>query len=277
MSRCALGHWCQSPQVPLEDESVCLGTLVSSPQVPLKDEPVRLGTLVSVPTAFEVAGEGAEAIEAVGGESAQTGRFETGRLDGIESVEGFDGIVQQRIEAHAQLDDVGGRPRGGGMLRLAAERLDGGADAGRIFGSEGERLAIDIDGVGGDLRGDLLKGFGRDGGDFGEAEVGVAEALVLVDEVIGVTAADAGVEGAEFVPGEAEVVEHVGVADLLQALGAGGGTAAGDIGEGLLEADPGTEIDLLLRVHEGVSEMRFRFSGEVCCKERRWRGAAGTA
>ena len=86
--------------------------------------------------------------------------------------------------------------------------------------------------------------------------------------VSGVTAADAGMEGAELFPGEPEIVEHVGIADLLEALGAGGGAPAGDVGEGLLKADPGTEIDLLLRVHEGFSEMRFRFSGEVCCKER---------
>ena len=49
------------------------------------------------------------------------------------------------------------------MLKLAAERLNGSADAGRIFGGEGEGLALDLDDVGRDLRGDLLKGFGGDG------------------------------------------------------------------------------------------------------------------
>src|SRR5581483_6053300 len=47
-----------------------------------------------------------------------------------------------------------------------------------------------------------------------------------------------GVEGAELFPSEAERVEHVGIADLLEALGVRGGATAGDVGEGLPEGRP---------------------------------------
>lgn len=73
-----------------------------------------------------------------------------------------------------------------------------------IFRDELEPFALDFEGVGGivrgEVRGDLLEGLGRDVGDFGEAEVSVAEASILQDEVIGVAPADAGVAGAELVP-----------------------------------------------------------------------------
>ena len=67
-------------------------------------------------------------------------------------------------------------------------------------------------------------------------------------------AADAGIFLAKFLPGEAEVVEHFGIADLAEALGTGSRATAGDDGEGLLESDPGAEVDLFLRVHTRVWE-----------------------
>ena len=65
-------------------------------------------------------------------------------------------------------------------------------------------------------------------------------------------AADAGVVLAELFPGEAERVEHVGVADLLEALGAGGGAPAGDGGKGLLETQPGAEVEMFFAVPVGI-------------------------
>ena len=138
------------------------------------------------------------------------------------------------------------------MAHLVAEGLDGGAEARRIFRSERNFLALDLEGVGIDMGGDFAEGFGGDAGDFGEAKVGVAELLVLLDEVIGVAAADAGVLGAELVPGEAEVVEHVGVADLLEALGAGRGATTADGGEGFLETGPGAEILMFFIIHKAL-------------------------
>ena len=56
--------------------------------------------------------------------------------------------------------------------------MDGGANARRVFRGERHFLAFDCDGVALDAAGDLLKDSGGDAGDFGEAEVGVAELLV---------------------------------------------------------------------------------------------------
>jgi hypothetical protein len=121
------------------------------------------------------------------------------------------------------------------------------------------------------VTGDPLEGFGRDASDFGEAEVGVAELIVLLDEMIGMAAADAGVFGAEFVPGEAEGIEHAGVADLLEALGAGCGATAGDGGEGILETGPGAEVELFFAIHERFSHRSMRDWGKLCCKQGGWR------
>ena len=75
-------------------------------------------------------------------------------------------------------------------------------------------------------------------------------------------AADAGIVLAEFVPGEAEVVEHFGIADLAKALGAGRRATAGDDGEGLLESDPRAEVNLFFRVHTRVWETIVAEFGE---------------
>ena len=202
----------------------------------------------------ELAGEVAELVHGVNGEAAEGGAFGVGgERRGREGGDGFSAIGGERIEADLQFGDTGGRARGRRrMAHLVAEGLDGGAEARRIFRSERNFLALDLEGVVIDMRGDFAEGFGRDSGDFGEAEVGVAELLVLLDEVIGVAAADAGVVGAELVPGETEVVEHVGVADLLEALGAGRGATAADGGEGILETRPGAEIALLFVIHEAL-------------------------
>lgn len=133
------------------------------------------------------------------------------------------------------------------MAHLVAQGVNRGASLGGIFRDELEMLAIDIDRVAIDVTGDLLKGFGRDADDFGEPEVEVAKAIVLADEVIGVAVADAGIVVAELFPGEAEVIEHAGVAHLLEALSASRGATAGDGGKGVLEAGPGAEIPMFFR------------------------------
>ena len=46
------------------------------------------------------------------------------------------------------------------------------------------------------------------------SEVGIAELIVLLDDVIGVAATDAGVIFAELLPGKAEGSEYFGIADL---------------------------------------------------------------
>jgi hypothetical protein len=121
---------------------------------------------------------------------------------------------------------------------------------GRIFRSERELLALDFEGIVIEVAGDFLKGLGGDAGDFGKAEVGVAELIVLKDEVVGVAAGDAGAVLAELLPGEAEVIQHAGIADLPEALGAGRRATAGNGGEGVLEAGPGAEVALFFDIHE---------------------------
>jgi len=61
-------------------------------------------------------------------------------------------------------------------------------------------LAIDFDGVGGDLFGDLLEVFRRSADDLGEAKVGIAELLILTVQVVGMRAAEAGEVLAELLP-----------------------------------------------------------------------------
>ena len=51
----------------------------------------------------------------------------------------------------------------------------------------------------------------------------------------------------------------------------------GKAARAFLQADAGTEIALFLRVDEGFPETRFRFSPEVCCKQRSWEGGSGDA
>ena len=127
----------------------------------------------------------------------------------------------------------------------------------RVFGSERNFLAVDIERGAIDMLGDLAVGFGRDAGDFGKAEIGVAELIVLADEVIGVAAADTSLVVTELVPGEAEVIEQVGIADLFEAQGASRGAAAGDGGKSSLKAFPGAEISMFFAVHEAISGNAF--------------------
>ena len=173
----------------------------------------------------------------------------------VERANGFCDIGGEGVDADLELDQIGGRPpsRGGGAGAIA-QRLNGSANTAGIGRSEREFLAIDLDGFAIDVGGNLAVGAGGDAGYFRETEVGVAELGVLTDEAIGVLAADAGIFLAKFVPGEAEVVEHFGIADLAETLSAGSRATAGDDGEGLLESDPGAEIDLFLRVHARVWE-----------------------
>lgn len=121
-----------------------------------------------------------------------------------------------------ELNQIGGRPRGaGGRPRAIAERLDGGSDPVGIGRDERELFAINLDSFAIDVGGNLAIGAGRDAGNLREPEVSVAELGVLADEIIGVDTADAGVVLAELLPGEAEVVEHLGIANLFETLSAG--------------------------------------------------------
>jgi hypothetical protein len=170
-----------------------------------------------------------------------------------------------------EFDEVGGRTCGRGRrTHPVAQALDGGADLGSIFRNQRELLALEFEDVaavaGNHVTGDLLEGFGRDAGDFGEAEIGVAELIVLQDEVIGVAATDVSVVVAELFPGEAEVIEHVGIADLFEARGAGGATADDD-GEGILETGPGAEITLFFATHGVFSHRSMRDWEKPCCKQ----------
>jgi len=219
-----------------------------------------------------LAGEVAELVHGVDGEAAEGGAVGIGRERGREGGDGLGEISGKRVGAELEFDDSGGRARGRGrMAHLVAECLDDGAEARRVFRSERNFLAVHFQNVTIDMRGDLAVGSGRDASDFGEAEVGVAELIVLLDEVIGVAAADAGVGGAELVPSEAKVIEDVGVADLFEALGAGRGATAGDGGEGILETGPGAEVTMFFAIHGAFSERSFPDWGKICCKQGGWR------
>ena len=191
----------------------------------------------------QLARQGAELGGGVGDEPA----VGIAALNGVEGANGFGDIGGEGVDADLELDQIGGRAaRSGGGTSAIAQRLNGGANADGVGRGERELLAIDVDGFAVDMGGDLAVGAGGDAGDFGEAEVGIAE--------LGVLAADAGVILAELVPGEAEVVEHFGIADLAEALGAGGRATAGNDGEGLLEPDPGAEVDSFFRIHTPIWE-----------------------
>ena len=67
---------------------------------------------------------------------------------------------------------------------------------------------------------------------------------------------------------ERAVVENFGVSNLLEALRAGGRATAGDDGEGLLETDPGAEIDLFFRIQRGVWETIVAETEEYLCQRK---------
>ena len=107
-------------------------------------------------------------------------------------------------------------------------------------------------------------------GNFREAEIGIAELLVLADQAVGMGTADAGIVLAKFFPGEREIVEHFGIADLLEALSARRGTTAGNGGEGFLETSPGAEVEMFFRVHKLISEwIQFQTKPEIALDQIR--------
>ena len=168
---------------------------------------------------FELANERAKFVGSVRHESAV--RIAT--QGGVERANGLSDIGGEGVHANLQLDDIGGGPRRGcGRPRPIAQGVNGGANAVGVGGDQGEFFAIDLNGFAVDARDNLPVHAGRDAGDFGEPEVGVAELGVLTNEAVGMRAADTGILFAEFVPGEAEVVENLRIADLLEALSAGG-------------------------------------------------------
>ena len=192
-------------------------------------------------------------------------------FEGIERANGFGDVGGEGVDAELEFDEVGRRPGGGGgRPRPAKQGVNGNANPAGIGRNELNFLAIDLEGFIVDVGGDAAVVAGRDAGDFGEAEVRVAELGVLADEAIGMGAADAGVIFAEFLPGEAEVVEYFGIANLFEALSARGGATAGDDGEGLLEAGPGAEIDLFLRIHSRFSSGTFRDFGDDWLKRKQF-------
>ena len=131
-----------------------------------------------------------------------------------------------------------------------AEVLDAGADFGDVLRGDGDVLAIELDGFLVDAIGDAPIELGRDAGDVAKPVVDFAELLEIANQLICVGAADAGMLGAELVPGQAEFLIGAGAADFAEALSARGGALAFDGGEGLLAADPGAGLDVILRIRE---------------------------
>lgn len=192
----------------------------------------------------------------MGREGGQAGAF-LGEMEGA----GSPGeVIGEGVETDLQFHKSRGSARG--PAHLIAQGLDGGADLVGVFRGERELLAVDLNGIAIDVRRDLAESFGGDAGDFREAEVGVAELLVLADEAVGVLAGEAGVILTKFFPGETERIEQFGIANLLEALRASGGTTAGDGGEGLLEAHPGAEVYLFFGFHEEIWETIVSEFGE---------------
>src|SRR5690348_6716396 len=175
----------------------------------------------------EPARDVAEFIHSIDRKAAQlrvVAGFARGRRIGnrVQRSDGFAEVAGEGVDTELELDDAGRRAFGR-AAHLEAQTLNGGANFGGIFRNERQLLAIYFESVDLDVTGDLLKGFGRDAGDFREAEVRVAELSILLDEVIRMAPAEAGIVGAELFPGEAEVIEHAGVADVFEALSAGRG------------------------------------------------------
>jgi hypothetical protein len=228
----------------------------------------------------ELAGEIAEFVRGVDGEAAESSARALDGRRGLERGDGFGEIGGEGVDTDAKLDDVGGSTGGGGrMAHLVAQRLDGGANLGGVFGDERELLTFDFEDVGAvvqsQMTGDLLEGFGRDPGHFGETEIRVAEVPILLDEVIGVAAAEAGVLGAELVPGETEVIEEARFAHLLEARGAGCRATAADGGEGILETGPGAEILMFFAIHGCIFDSIEPRLGEDLLQTRELVGPLG--
>lgn len=139
-----------------------------------------------------------------------------------------------------------------GLAELGAEVVDGFADAGGIFGDDGDPIAGDFEAVVMDLGLEMAVGFRREGDDVGELEVDVAELLAVADDGFDALVGEAGVLEAELFPGEAEEFVVAGLPDLFEGPGLLGGGFEGESAEGLAASDGGAEGDDLGEVVGGV-------------------------
>lgn len=198
----------------------------------------------------EAMGDLLEVLEGVLDEAAEGSVFLAGGEAGGEAAE----VGEPGIEAGLQAGDFG---RGEGLdillclAELGAEAVDGFADAGGVFGEDGDHFARDFEAVVVDLGLDAAVGFGRDGDDIGELEVGVAELLAVADDGLDALVGEAGVPEAEVFPGQAEEFVVAGLPDLFEGAGLLGGGFEGEGAEGLAAADGGTEGDDLGEVGDG--------------------------
>ncbi|MGO9231773.1 MAG: hypothetical protein ACLQKA_21485, partial [Bryobacteraceae bacterium] len=94
-----------------------------------------------------------------------------------------------------------------------------------------------------DEGGEGAVGVRADAGQLGEFEVGGAELIPELDDLVGIAAIDAEVERAELTPAGGDALEPGGVTDVMEGCGLGGGTASGDGTEGLALAEERGEIE----------------------------------
>ena len=117
-------------------------------------------------------------------------------------------------------------------------------------------MAFELDGIAVDGGGDgAVGGFG-DVEDFREAKIGVAELLQVANQLVGVSAADAGVLGAEFIPSDAERFIEALAANGLEALCLRGAAFGGDEAKGLALSDPAAEAEGVgwkIRLHKRLT------------------------
>jgi len=181
-------------------------------------------------------GDFLEVLDGVVDEAAEPGVF----VAGGEAAE----VVEPGVEAGLQAGELGRGEEVDIFLSFAevgAEAVDGIADAGGVFGEDGDHFARDFEAVVVDLGLDVAVGFGGDGDDVGELEVDVAEFLAVADDAFDALVGEAGVVEAILFPGESEELVAAGFPDLLEGSGLLGGAFISDEAEGLGAADGGTE------------------------------------
>jgi hypothetical protein len=173
-----------------------------------------------------VMGQGAEGGELFVGQSAG----EAGALgDGFDDIVGTDAVFDNAGGDAVVVVEA---------ADLIAEALDAGTDLDGVFAGEGDLLAIELYGFGGDAIGDFAVRVFGDADESGEAEVGFTEFVETANDGLGGAAADAGVLGTELFPIEAEGFIAAGVVDLLETDGLAVAALGGDPGERLLAAGP---------------------------------------
>jgi len=120
---------------------------------------------------------------------------------------------------------------------------NGGGDLFGVFGDEADGLSIEEEAAFLDGGFDDRVLLGGDAGEFGEFEVGGAEAEEERDEAVGVAATDGDVGSAELAPtGSESEVELLG-ADAAEEVRVRGGATSTDSGEGASLSDDVKELD----------------------------------